>query len=205
MTRQKITLLAIFSLFFGPLILVILMQSPFWKYQPAAFKNNGLLVEPPVEILLQNPDQEEGGKVEYSPAIDGKWVLVYVVNSSCDIDCEKDITALRQIHRAAGKKRQHLEVAIVIGADANTQLVSRLVAIYSKFHIFTDNNLKTIPVFEKINQNLANENTETNSIQTYIIDPLHNVVLAYQTGTNPSEINKDLKQLLKWSRQERKT
>ena len=54
LSRQQITLLGIFALFFGPVILVMLMRSSWWQYQPANLKNEGYLVTPPVHLALNH-------------------------------------------------------------------------------------------------------------------------------------------------------
>ena len=43
LSRQQLTLIGIFALFLGPVILVMLMRSSWWQYQPATLKNNGHL------------------------------------------------------------------------------------------------------------------------------------------------------------------
>ena len=60
----------------------------------------------------------------------------------------------------------------------------------------------TIATLEKINASLMSTEDEPNSIHTYVLDPMHNVILAYGDETNPNNINKDLKRLLKWSKQD---
>ena len=72
LSRQQFTLLGIFALFLGPVILVILMRSSWWQYQPAGMKNQGHLVQPPVPLAL-----------ETTQAIDGKWLILYVLEQEC--------------------------------------------------------------------------------------------------------------------------
>jgi hypothetical protein len=45
---------------------------------------------------------------------------------------------------------------------------------------------------------------DVSDIHTYVLDPMHNVVLAYPNSADPTDIHKDLKRLLKWSDQEGK-
>ena len=52
LSRQKLTLIGIFALFLGPVILVMLMRSDWWQYQPAGMQNKGFLVQPPVRLAL---------------------------------------------------------------------------------------------------------------------------------------------------------
>ena len=99
LSRQQLTLLGIFALFFGPLLLVMMMRSSWWQYQPSGLKNQGQLVQPPVTLSLNQTE-----------AIDGKWLILYVLDQPCDQGCIESVTALRQIHRAAGRNGEHLAI-----------------------------------------------------------------------------------------------
>ena len=94
LSRQQLTLLGIFALFFGPVLLVILMRSSWWQYQPSGLKNQGLLIQPPVHVALN-----------HTQSFDGKWLILYVLDQPCDQACIDAVTALRQIHRAAFPRR----------------------------------------------------------------------------------------------------
>ena len=190
LSRQQLTLLGIFALFFGPVLLVMLMRSSWWQYQPSDLKNRGQLVQPPVQLSL---DQTQD--------TDGKWLILYVLDQPCDQECIANVTALRQIHRAVGRNGEHLVVALLSDTQTDPELRSRLVAIYPEFSFFVDSGQEALITLEKINLRLAKSESDSDDIQMYILDPLRNVILAYQTGTDPADILKDLKRLLKWSDQ----
>lgn len=191
LSRQQLTLLGIFALFFGPLLLVILMRSSWWQYQPAGLKNQGHLVQPPVYLSL-----EQIGDT------DGKWLILYVLDQPCDQVCIENITALRQIHRAAGRNGEHLGIALLNNTTTDPELRARLDAIYPEFRFPADPGYTALETLRNINMNLAGDQADSDSIHTYILDPMHNVILAYQTDADPTDIHKDLKRLLKWSDQE---
>lgn len=188
LSRQQLTLLGIFALFFGPVLLVMLMRSSWWQYQPSGLKNQGLLVQPPVHLSL---DQTQD--------IDGKWLILYVLDQPCDQGCIENVTALRQIHRAIGRNGEHLSVALLSNIQADLELRSRLGAVYPEFSLFADSGHTALSTLENINTDLAKEKPESGDIQTYILDPMLNVILAYPTGADPADMHKDLKRLLKWS------
>ena len=73
LSRQQFTLLGIFALFIGPVLLVILMRSSWWQYQPSGMKNHGHLVQPAVSLNLQQ-----------SAGIENKWLVLYVLEQPCD-------------------------------------------------------------------------------------------------------------------------
>ena len=191
LSRQQLTLLGIFALFFGPVLLVMLMRSSWWQYQPAGLKNQGHLVQPPVHLSLeQNQD------------IDGKWLILYVLDQPCDQGCIENVTALRQVHRAAGRNAKHLSVALLGNTTTDPELRARLDAIYPEFSFPVDTGYTALETLRNISMDLARDKADSDNIRTYILDPMRNVILAYQTDADPADIHKDLKRLLKWSDQE---
>ena len=193
LSRQQLTLIGIFALFFGPVILVMMMRSSWWQYQPANLKNEGYLVTPPTQLVL-SPNQEFGKK----------WLILHVLDRPCEKACIDHVTALRQIHRATGRNQDHLGI-VLLGKEAeDSDLQSRLEAIYPAFIQLSDPENLALPVLADINSKLADKSGESRLIQTYILDPMLNVILAYEVGSNPNNIHKDLKRLLKWSDQESK-
>ncbi len=191
MTRQQITLLGIFALFLAPLLLVFLMRSSWWEYQPEGHRNFGQLVQPPVQLPPGSIPQE------------GKWLLLYVMPGNCDRKCTNDIVALRQIHRAAGRQGEHLAIVILSESKADSGLQSKIESIYQELNFVADPPAETLATLARINADLAPEQGLSNNIRTYIVDPMLNVILAYRTDANPNDINKDLKRLLKWSTQDK--
>jgi len=188
LTRQQFTLLGIFALFFGPVLLVMLMRSSWWQYQPADLKNHGHLVQPPVYLSL---DLERG--------IESTWLILHVLDLPCDQECIENVTALRQIRRAAGKNSEHLAIVLLSETLLDSAQRSMLESIYPDFYFIEDDTNALINTLTSVNTNLDTYGTGLNDIQTYILDPMHNVILAYWVGANPNDIHKDLKRLLKWA------
>lgn len=193
LSRQQLTLLGIFALFFGPLLLVMMMRSSWWQYQPSGLKNQGLLVQPPVTLSLNQTE-----------AIDDKWLILYVLDQPCDQGCIEKVTALRQIHRAAGRNGEHLAIALLSRTRTDPALRSRLEEIYPEFSFIVDSSQTALSTLETINSGITAANPEPDEIHTYILDPMLNVILAYPSSADPTDIHKDLKRLLKWADQEGK-
>jgi hypothetical protein len=191
LSRQQLTLLGIFALFFGPLILVILMRSSWWQYQPSGLKNRGHLVQPAVQLSFDR-----------TQSIEDKWLILYVLDKPCEEGCIENVTALRQIHRATGRHGEHLAVALVSDSQASPELRNRLEEIYPGFVFLVDSERASLSALGEISANLATEKPDFDDTRTYVLDPMLNVILAYQNGADPSDIHKDLKRLLKWSDKE---
>lgn len=186
-TRQQYTLIGLFALFFLPLILVILMRSSFWDYRPAQMKNHGELVHPPVAVQIDEN-------------LKGEWLLMYVAPANCDAPCLDRIAALRQIYLASGRQQEHLQVLVLNAGQANPQLAEKVASIFADIVYIDSVPADVLTPIQALNEDLQTSSGNPLERQTYILDPSQNVILAYKTDTNPTDINKDLKQLLKWSK-----
>ena len=191
LSRQQLALIGNFAHFFGPLVLVMLMRSSWWQYQPSGLKNLGQLVQPAVQLSLDRTQDT-----------DDKWLILYVLDQPCEEACIENVTALRQVHRAAGRHGEHLAITLLSDAQISPELRARLEAIYPGFVFLVDSGQTSLNALENINSSLAMDKPDIDDIHTYVLDPMLNVILAYQNGANPSDIHKDLKRLLKWSDKE---
>jgi len=191
LSRQQFTLLGIFALFMGPVLLVILMRSSWWQYQPGGMKNHGHLVQPAVNLNLQQ-----------SAGMDNKWLLLYVLEQPCDQVCIESVTALRQIHRAAGRNAEHLAIALLSETPIDPELKTRLESVYPEFNFVMDSSHMALTKLAAVNTQVPVDTAGPNDIHTYVLDPRHNVILAYGVNASPSDLHQDLKRLLKWSDQE---
>lgn len=185
-TRQQYTLIGIFALFFLPLILVILMRSSFWDYRPMQLKNHGELIQPPLALNIAED-------------LKGEWLLAYVAPANCESSCLDRITALRQIYKAAGRHQEHLQVVVINSGSSNPSLADKVASIYADIEYIDAAPAEALNAFQTLSADLQASSKDPLERLTYILDPMQNVILAYKTDANPTDINKDLKQLLKWS------
>ncbi len=201
MTRQQITLLSIFALFLAPVLLVALMSTSWWAYQPAGLSNRGQLVQPPVALPL-GQHQLDGSGIS-AAAFTGRWLLLYVMPENCERTCTDDIVSLRQIYKVTGRRGQHLAIVLLHKQPVDNELRSKIASISQDMHLLAMAPAETLSTLLQINSDLGKEKQQAGTIRTYIVDPLLNVVLAYGEDANPGDISKDLKRLLKWSVQDK--
>jgi len=206
MTRQQITLLGIFALFLAPVLLVLMMRSSWWHYQPEKFRNRGHLVQPPVQLpvgFVQTDMPDREGNQGLSSAINGKWLLLYVMPENCDRDCTDKIVSLRQIHKAAGRQGKHLSIVVLNTNISDLEIQSTIESIYQELNFIANPPTETLASLARISSGLASDQGQRNQIRTFVSDPMLNVMLAYDEDANPGDISKDLKRLLNWSRQDK--
>jgi len=192
LSRQQFTLLGIFALFLGPVILVVMMRSSWWQYQPDGMKNQGYLVQPPLQLPLHS-----------TQGFANKWLILHAFDQSCDRTCIDHVTALRQIHKATGRNSKHLAIVLLSHKKPTAQLQSRLKSIYPEFKIVTDSTDGILTVLDTVKAAAISGTDDSDPIHTYILDPRLNIILAYGAQNDPSDIHGDIKKLLKWSDQEK--
>jgi hypothetical protein len=196
-TRNRLVIVGIGLLFFGPVLLAVLMQSPWWHYEPERTVNRGELVDPPLPFALA--DLRSLGR-SAAPTATGTWTMLYRVPSPCDARCLEDITGLRQIHIAAGRHRAELD-AVLLADDAPEETALRAwLDIYPEFgvRVVDDEALR-----ERLDRAQGRPEAGGEGGFAFVLDPDQNLILAYPPRFNPANMNKDLKRLLKWSGQER--
>lgn len=196
-TRSRLLLVAIFLLFGVPVVVAMLMHSPWWQYEPAGMTNRGTLVQPPV--ALDYDTLEWGtGEVPAEPPRD-KWVILYPVTTPCVDQCLSDVESLRQIHRAAGRRQQNLLIMPLMRQETPGQTAA-LLAVYGAFLTAVDRNGE---VYDRLG--LTGDTGPDGSLapgQAFLVDPSGNIMMRYAAGFDPGDLNKDLKRLLKWSAQD---
>jgi hypothetical protein len=206
MTRQQVTLLGIFALFIAPVLLVLMMRSSWWQYQPENFRNRGQLVQPPVQLPVgpvQADALDEDGNRTLAAVLNGKWLLLYVMPENCDRRCTDEIVSLRQIHKAAGRQGKHLSIVVLNTNKSGLEIQSTIESIYQELSFIANPPVETLASLAQIATDLATAQGQSKQTRTFVADPMLNVMLAYREDANPGDISKDLKRLLKWSRQDK--
>lgn len=191
----RIALLLIAALFVVPLAVAWLMYSGVVGYEPGATRNLGQLVEPPVPITwdaLSVVDETGFSPDDFSR----HWVLLHTLPGPCDPPCEKAVSGIRQIHKAAGRDQARVRLALLQKkADP-----SRLHRIYEQFHVIEDPSGELWSKLAEIAQSATVPGVAGGG--TFIVDPFANVMMYYAPSTDPNDIKTDLERLLKWSKQD---
>ncbi len=199
--RNRLVIIGIFGLFLIPLLAAITLERI--GYEPGNTVNRGLLVNPPVPLPLAERLLLDG-----RPAAEptrGRWTLLHLIRQpACDATCQARVTELRQVHIAAGRYQNEVQVLLVSEAPDEALLMG----IYERFLLLpatttgTDSEadlLDTAITAATANSGAPTENWSALDGTTFIVDPEGNLMLRYAPGYNPSDLNKDLKKLLKWS------
>ena len=200
----RLALLIIAAMFLLPLLLAWLMYSGSLDFKPTSTRNLGTLIEPPVPVdwtvtvllsgetnLTVNPGQGIG-------IFDEHWVILQPVPAGCDDSCLKEVSNLRQIHRASGRQQFRIRLALLLDESSPADQAKSLLAIYPKFHLIRDPSGILSEALAGIQQNLSGQAGPEKGV--YMIDPLGNIMMYYKAGSDPNFLKQDLKRLLTWSK-----
>jgi hypothetical protein len=173
--RNLRTVGALAALFFLPVL------ASFWIYyftdwRPASSTAHGTLIQPPIPLPKGDVFQD-------------KWTLLYVADGGCDPACVNALYVARQTRLLLNKDMQRVNrVLLSTGPVDRALLESRHpgVMLLDSSSPATEGVLRTVPAAQRANG-------------LFIVDPLGNLVMRYDTRENPKGLLEDLKKLLKLS------
>ncbi|MEY4763161.1 MAG: hypothetical protein RLZZ200_3017 [Pseudomonadota bacterium] len=172
------TLYILIVMFFLPVAVAFyLYYGSDWR--PVGQTNHGELITP----VRPLPDDAKALR-------DGKWSLVYVGNGACDADCRESLVFARQTRLSLNQEMQRVErFFIATGECCDRQFLES-----------THPGLKLIEVPDPAGSALVSAFPgQAREHSLYIVDPLGNLVMAYDVHQPPKGLLTDLKKLLKLS------
>lgn len=175
-SRRVLTLLLL--LFFAPLATSFILYFAL-DWRPAGGSNHGELLQP----LQQLPDTAK--------ALEGRWALVYVGDGACGEDCRHALYIARQTHALLNRDTHRMNRALL----ATTNCCD---------HAFLEREHERIVVIDVSTPAardalLARLPSGDHAHHLFVVDPLLNVVMRFDTRENPKGLLEDLKKALKLS------
>ncbi|MFO7325268.1 MAG: hypothetical protein DIU62_006105 [Pseudomonadota bacterium] len=173
------TLYLLLAVFFLPLVAsFVLYYGVEWR--PAAGANHGELLQP----LRQLP----GGAAR---ALEGKWALVYVGDGACDAACRDALHVARQTH-------------VLLNKDTNRVRRALLATSGCCDRAFLESEHGGIEIIDAADPALREPLLAVlppgdHAHDLFVVDPLSNIVLRFDTREDPRGLLEDLKKLLKLS------
>ena len=195
--KKRSTLLLVAMLFLGPLLVAALVYYGSAGWRPAGNVAYGMLFDPVKELPASELRGVDGSKLG-NEALDGLWVLVYLSQGPCEIECRKSLYDTRQVRVLLGKKDQRVRRLMIAGAPPPDP------AYLSEYHpdllVMTAASAGSdfIQAFARDRQGLVDEDI-LQLDRVYIVDPLGNRVMAYESGFDAKGLLRDLQRLLRLS------
>lgn len=175
---QRRTLLLLLLLFFVPLATSFVLYYAF-DWRPSGGANHTELLQPLRKLPAVARDLET------------KWAFVYVGNGRCDEACQHALYIGRQTHVLLNKDQDRVNRVFFATADCcNRDFLDREHAGLQVIDISSD------PARGEV---LAAFPQGDLSQSLFVVDPMLNVVLRFDTRENPKGLLDDIKKLLKLS------
>jgi cytochrome oxidase Cu insertion factor (SCO1/SenC/PrrC family) len=177
--------------FIAPVALAYII---FFFVDVTSYVNHGEILKPIVHISSFKLTDENNDIIPQDD-LTYKWRLVSFVSQDCNEKCEKRLYDTRQIHRSLGKNQHRLSRMFVHLEPAGESLTKLMKETHDNV-IHVNGNAATIreALGDNIHDNLGITNNET-----YIMDPMGNVMMRFTEEQPNKEFLYDLKKLLKAS------
>lgn len=182
-SRKMLILLAL--LFLAPLAF------SFWLYygsswRPGGSTNHGALIQPARPLPATPLAPLDGSQTR--PVLNaGKWSLVYVGNGQCDADCRKTLVFTRQVYLSMGRLSDRIQRVFLVTDECCEQ----------QWLAAEQAGLITIPAPDT--QIVALFPAADRARQVFVVDPLGNLMMSYDSRAEPKGLRDDLKKLLNLS------
>jgi hypothetical protein len=189
--KGRLVLLALVLFFAAPLMLVMYMYQTNWH--PAG-ESKGQLINPAVAI--QVPSNLQNIKTAYPSDVPGtlwheKWSMV-LITDQCDQACETRLYEVRQIHASLEKNMNRVQRILL----THQQDVAALKIKYPDLIILNQakGDVDTLASqFKNGDQNVFDEHS------VYLVDPLGNWMMKYDSKIAAKDIRKEVEHLLRYS------
>jgi hypothetical protein len=157
--------------------------------------NYGNLINPVREvsnITLAMPNGSEKQITDYRK----KWLMIYVLDSACGEQCQKNIYFMRQIRKAMSKDRFRINRLLVL--DNKALLTPEL---HEVLQDYPDMDIATLNPESKARFYSTMQDASGNTFKRImLIDPMGNYMMEYDPQPDPELVLKDIKRLLTISR-----
>ena len=189
--RNPYTVWFVVLAFIAPVALAYIM---FFFVDVKSFVNHGEILNPIVHIKsfkLKN----ESGEIIAQDDLTYKWRLISFLGKDCDQQCESRLYDTRQIHTSLGKDQHRLSRMFIHLQPAGDSL-AKLIADTHPGVIQVNGDAKII--IDALGNNVS-DNAGITENETYIMDPMGNVMMRFTKDQPNKEFLYDLKKLLKAS------
>jgi len=194
-TRARASLLIIFALFAAPVALAWLLFFVFPEWVPTATTNNGTLIEPIRPLPGFHLKSLSGNDID-ADFLQGKWTLAYLHKGACDPGCVEQLYQVRQLRLSQGKNIDRLQRLMLWQAEGVDEARRNDLQQH-----FPGQIIALLPGDERRLLEAFNVDGQAPMGQEriYLVDPLGNLMMLYEPGSEPRGMIRDLERLLKYS------
>ena len=185
--KNPYTLWFVVFAFVAPAVVAYLM---YFFGDIRSFTNHGEILNPVVDISALKLRDEDNQLIPRD-TLTYKWRIISFVGADCDESCNKRIHDMRQIHKSLAKD-QHRVIRMIVHLDAPSTELNALIAreYPNALNMYGD---------EKDISSALGDSARIHQNETYIMDPIGNVMMRFTQDQPNQLLLKDLKKLLKVS------
>jgi cytochrome oxidase Cu insertion factor (SCO1/SenC/PrrC family) len=194
--RNPYTVWFVVLAFIAPVALAYFM---YFLVDVKSFVNHGEILNPIVHIRSFEL-KDEANEIIPEKELTYKWRIISFVGKECDQECETRLYDTRQIHTSLGKDQHRLSRMFIHLQPAGDAL-SKLTAEKHPDVIHVNGDVKIIEkaLGENVRSDTGITDTGITNNETYIMDPMGNVMMRFTRQQPNKEFLYDLKKLLKAS------
>jgi len=189
--KSKMTLIALFALFFTPMLVAVLLHSDWVDWRAAPEKAHGELVSPVVplgEFHLQDAAGNARGLDDFL----GLWQLAYIAPDECLADCLETAGLMHNIRLAQDRRVSQVGLVLLSAAVLDDATRERIAALDPSWLVFDG----------KAAGELIERMPDPVPGALYIVDPEANIIERFASGADLNGVRKDLDRLLTWTLRE---
>lgn len=189
--RNPYTVWFVVISFIAPVALAYLI---FFFVDVSSFNNNGEILNPIIHISSMEL-KDENNQIIPEDKLIKKWRLIAFVSRDCDAQCESRLFDVHQIYASLGKYRDRV-TRMFVHLEPMSQSFAKLVAEKHEgvIHVMGDRNT----IVKALDKNIRSGVGITNN-ETYIMDPIGNVMMRFTADQPNKDLLSDLRKLLKVS------
>ena len=189
--RNPYTVWFVVLAFVAPVVLAYVM---YFFVEVKSFVNHGEILNPIVHISdfgLKNATDE----IIVSEELTFKWRLISFLGKDCDQQCAARLHDTRQVHTSLGKDQYRVLRMFVHLEPASDELLKLIAETHPDvIHVIGDEKTIMTVLGDNAHRGIGITNNET-----YIMDPMGNVMMRFTQEQPNKEFLYDLKKLLKAS------
>ena len=190
--RSRAVLIGLFLVFFVPVVgsLWLTLSRPGWL--PFGQMNYGDLVSPARRMdgtgLSFLPGEDTS-----SPALTGKWTMIYAAGEGCADACRRVLFNTRQAYRSLGRDRARVQRLLLFDAVKAPFSLGELKAHHPdlRFAFAPTGWLNDLPL---------NPESDSPAQFVYVVDPRGYLMLRFDWNAEIKGMLKDLRRLMKFSK-----
>ena len=185
---NKLTLIALFALFFAPVLVAVMLHSEWIDWQASPDKAHGELIEPVVPLgAFSLPDA--GGNPRDLADVQGRWQLAHVVDERCPSECMQRLELVHNIRLAQDRHADEVGLLLLVDGELPSGKAASIEAIDANWLLFDG------AAADQLLQRFPRPKPGT----SYIVDPKANIMERFGPDRPLNGIRKDLDRLLTWT------